>query len=165
MSKRIAAGSRPSRKRRKAGASYASIDIDGTDGFSGKVEDVRVWSVTTSEATGRVSATRKTHRHVYESPPEPLREEPSTVEESIITPVYPEPGELPLAKSVAKRRRVRIVKENDSVSLTNPSNQPNTHVPIDKDGRLAFLPSGRVGRGSSQGWLGRLEQPGALCKL
>lgn len=115
MSKRNATGPQLSRKRKKAGASYARIDLDALSAPAGKVEDIRVWGVSMSETTGRISATRRDHKHVYESSTEPLHKEPLTPED-ISPPADPEPSELPPAKSVTKRKRVRVRKENDSVS-------------------------------------------------
>ena len=108
MSKHNTTGSRPPRKRRKGGGSYATIDLDAPDGASQEAEDVRVWNISMSEKTGRVSATRKSHKHFFGSLRGGLCEEPETH-------VDPEPNELPLEKSVAKCKRVRAVKENDSV--------------------------------------------------
>ena len=165
MSKRSAVDSRPLRKRKKAGASYASISIDGPNGRAVKVEDIRVWNVSTSEATGRVSATRRTHKHLYESLPVPSCEEPPGVK-SIADLADPEPSEPPPAEPVAKRKRVRAAKENDSVSSTpTHSIKQNNHTLVDEDGRLAPLLSDRVGRVASQGRLGGLECPRNLCNL
>jgi len=114
MSKRTVTSSRQSRKRKKAGVSYSVVDLDESPD---KTEDIRVWDVTMSATSGRVSATRKNYQHFYESPQEPLHEEPPTVED-IAAPADPEPNELPPAESVVKRRRIRAVKENDSVCST-----------------------------------------------
>ena len=113
MSKRNTTGSRPSRKRRK-GANYTAIDLDAPDD-SLEVEDIRVWAISTSETTGRASATRRNYKHFLRSSLEPLREEILTPEHSDV-PADSESNELLPAKSNAKRRRVRTVKENDSVS-------------------------------------------------
>lgn len=124
MSKRNAADSRLARKRRKEGVSHAVVDLDAMTGRSERVEPIRVWNITTSGTTGRVSGTRKILNHVYESSPGPSREESreESHEESpfvgdIGTPAETEPS-VPLPKkSTTKRRRVRVAKENDSVSL------------------------------------------------
>ena len=117
MSKRNAASSRLSRKRRKAGVSYGTIDLDAVNARPNKVEEIRVWKMVTSEKTGRVSGTRRNYQHTYENSPEFLREEPPPVEDTNI-PADPGPSELPQAGSAAKRKRARTVKENDSVSST-----------------------------------------------
>jgi len=116
MAKRNAGSSQSSRKRRKAGASYSKVDADASS--PDEAEDIRVWNITTSETTGRVFGKRKTHRHLHEDPVEPLHEEPPTVEE-IDASADPEPSDPPPAKVAAKgkRKRVRVIKENDSVSF------------------------------------------------
>lgn len=119
MSKRTVTSSRQSRKRKRAGVSYSVVDLDESPD---KTEDIRVWDVTMSTTSGRVSATRKNYQHSYASPQEPLHEEPLHEEpptaKDIVAPADPEPNELPPAESVAKRKRVRAVKENDSVCST-----------------------------------------------
>ena len=113
MSKRNTVGSRQSRKRRKAGASYATTELDAPD--QDEVENIRIWEITRSETNGRVSATRRNHQHSYRSSPELLCEgHPST---TTIEDIAPEDLEESVAKSAKKRKRVRIVKENDSVSF------------------------------------------------
>lgn len=148
MSKRNATSSRASRKRRKSG--YASLDFDALNESKReskhKVEEIRVWNVTASGTNGRVSATRKNRQLIYESLPEPSREEAVPVGESIATPADPEPSEPPPAKSVAKRRRVRITKENDSVSSVSTLLTKLLITHTDEDGRLAHSPFDHVGR-------------------
>jgi hypothetical protein len=117
MPKRNVSDSGAGRKRRKAEGSYAAINFDASNRRKSKVEEVRVWNVTASDTNGRVSATRKNHQLVYESPLEPPDEECPSDEESIPIPADPEPSELPPAKAVAKSRRVQVAKENDSVSF------------------------------------------------
>jgi hypothetical protein len=114
MSKRNAAGSRLARKRRKAGVSHAAIDLDASD--EDKVENIRVWNVTKSETTGRVSGTRRNFQHVYKSSPEPLGEETSPVEDTGV-PADPYPTKQPSPMPATKRKQVRVTKENDSVSF------------------------------------------------
>ena len=116
MSKRSASEYRLARKRKKDGASYASVDLDALVRRGKKVEDISVWDVSMSEKTGRITASRKNYRHVYQSPPEPLHEDPPTdIREEITAPVDPGPGELP-PRLVAKHKRARV-RENDSVSF------------------------------------------------
>lgn len=114
MSKRNTTGTGSSRKRRKGRISHSTRDLDALVAAPEKVEDVRVWNMTVSETTGRVSGTRKTHQYIYQSPPVPLCEEPPVVG-AIDASADPEPTEPPPAKSTGRRKRVRIVKENDSV--------------------------------------------------
>ena len=113
MTKRNTADPRPSRKKRK-GASYAAIDLDAPDDLQ-EVENIRVWNISTSARSGRASATRKNHKHFSSSSLKPLPEEILTVEHSDV-PADSESKQLSLAKSGTKRKRIRIVKENDSVS-------------------------------------------------
>jgi len=116
MSKRSASEYRLSRKRKKDGASYASVDLDALVRRGKKVEDIRVWDVSMSEKTGRTTASRKTYRHVYQSQPEPLHEDPpADICEEITAPGDPGPGKPP-PRLVAKRRKRARVRENDSVS-------------------------------------------------
>ena len=114
MSKRNAGEYQRSRKRKKEG--YGKVDLDALVQRRDKVEDIRVWDVAMSETTGRVSGSRKTHHHVYESSPESHEEPPAEV----TAPTDPESSELPPPASAAKpkRVRIRIMKENDSVSFT-----------------------------------------------
>ena len=95
--------------------SYASLDLDVSDEHSDQVEDIRVWDITASGATGHISATRKTHQHFCKSSLEPSHKGSPAVDD-IGAPADLEPNELPPAESVAKRKRAKIVKENDSVS-------------------------------------------------
>lgn len=136
MLKRPAKGPKTARKKKKGNSTYALSSLDPSDDDEDKVavEDVRVWDISTSEKTGRMTASRKTLKHYsLVSPPE----EPSTskelggVEEN---PSAEDPGnladsEIPLetaGKPKRKRKRVRVVKENDSVSesLVSPPLQP-----------------------------------------
>jgi len=117
MSKRNAKEHRQSWKRKKEGASYASVDLDALTQRREKVEDIRVWSMTMSEMTGHVTASRKNCQHIYEVPPGLLHKmPPSDAGEEIATPADPELSEPLPPASVAKRKRVRVTKENDSVS-------------------------------------------------
>lgn len=124
MSKRNAADSRQARKRRKEGSAHATVDLDALTGRSEKVETIRVWDMSASETTGRVSGTRKNLNYVYESSPGPSRQEShqesrqeSPIVGDIGAPAGTEPSDPPPKKSATKRKRVRIAKENDSVSL------------------------------------------------
>lgn len=124
MSKRYIVGSSRSRKKRK-GSSYASVDLDLPDEHHDKVEMIRVWDVTASKSTGRLSGTRKTHRHVNKGVSKPSRKETTPVVEDVGGPADYEPSEHPPAKPVPKRRRKKATKENDSVSNEQiPSSEP-----------------------------------------
>lgn len=115
MSKRSASEYRLSRKRKKDRASYASVDLNALVRRGKKTEDISVWDMSVSEKTGRITASRKNYRHVYQSPQEPLHEDPpANICEEITAPGDPGLGELS-PKLVVKRKRVRV-RENDSVS-------------------------------------------------
>jgi hypothetical protein len=125
MSKRSATTGQSSRKRKKGGVSYSIVNVDSLVGKPSR-EDVRVWNVTRSETTGRISATRKNHRHLRTDRLESLPEgQPSVViAEDTSIPTELEQHEGPSPKPVAKRKKRKITKENDSVStvltLTKP---------------------------------------------
>ena len=110
MSKRRVTGTSRSRKKRKE-SGYTSVDLDLSDEHLGEVEVIRVWDVGTSKTTGRISATRKAHQHVGLS--KPTREEPTLTDADVGIPADPESPTRP----VAKRKKVRTAKENDSVSI------------------------------------------------
>ena len=99
------------------GVSYSTIDLDAVNARPNKVEEICVWKMVMSEKTGRVSGTRRNYQHTYENSPEFLRKEPPPIKDTNI-PVDPGPSELPQAGSAVKRKRVRTMKENDSVSST-----------------------------------------------
>ena len=127
MSKRNGEGYRLPRKKRKAGVSYARVDLDVSEESLERVEHIRVWNITKSETNGRVSATRKNYQHFYTSPLDSPHEDPPAVEE--IAPESPEPR---AAESITKQKRVRAVKENDSVSCIPPMlmSQPRYMITI-----------------------------------
>ena len=164
MSKCHTVGSLRSRKKRK-GSSYASIDLDLPDERPAEVEIIRVWDVTASKLTGRISSTRKTHRHVNESMSKPSRKETTPVVEDISGPADYEPSEQPPTKPVPKRRRKKATKENDSVSNVQiPSSEPIFMLADENDG-LAFVRVNHFGRIASQGWFGRFHGPRTLRKV
>lgn len=110
-------GSQPRKK--KGRASYAVVDLDSADKPKKESENIRVWNISKSETTGRVSAMRKNHKHAYARLPKPLFEEFTTIEDSD-APANVEQSEQQQTKSGTKRKRVRTkaVKDNDSVSST-----------------------------------------------
>ena len=109
MSKRH--GAAPSRSRKKRKENYSSVDLD-QDEHPGKVETIRVWDIVASKTTGRVSATRKIHRHVNEGAAKPTYEEPTPAVEDVGNPAE---HELP-TKPATKHKREKTTKQNDSVS-------------------------------------------------
>jgi len=96
-------------------------NIDASSDRPPEVETVRVWNLSRSETTGRVIGTRKAHQHLHEGTSESPREEEPSTGEDFSVPTDQEPSEQPAAKPAAKRKRVRIRKENDSVSLIDTS--------------------------------------------
>jgi len=127
MLKRRTSGPKTVRKKKKGNTTYAFTSLDPPN-KKPVVEDIRVWNISTSETTGRITANRRTLKHYHQAPPS-LPEEPSTskepggVEEAADVE---EPGNLADSESPSKivrkrrpkRKRVRAVKENDSVSET-----------------------------------------------
>ena len=109
-----------------------------------------------SETTGRVTASRKNCQHVYEIPPGLLHKmSPSDAGEEIAAPADPELSESLPPASVAKYKRVRVTKENDSVSsVPTLFNQSDNHTSTDKDGRLARVSFDYARRIASEGRLG-----------
>jgi len=130
MLKRQTSGPKTARKKKKGNATYTLSSVDSPDEKLA-VEDVRVWSISTSEKTGRITASRRTLKHYHV--PQSLPGEPSTskkpggaeevadVEETGVLADSESSAEM-AGKRRPKRKRVRVVKENDSVSelLTSP---------------------------------------------
>lgn len=114
MSKRHGTGTSRPRKKKK-GLSYGSVDLD-LDEPSGEVEIIRVWDVAASKTTGRVSATRRSHRHVNEGVVKPILEEPIPATEDIGIAPDPERSEPP--PKPATKPKEKPAKRNDSVSST-----------------------------------------------
>jgi hypothetical protein len=149
MLKRRATAPKVPRKRKKAGASYKINSLNVPIDSKTTVEDVRVWDVSTSGRTGRVSASRRIVKHCHQDPSEPG---PSTskgdeegeevdVEEAGTLADSETPPEV--VKRHKKQRRARAAKENDSVSgpLT-PISLSLTLAFTDQDGTVASAPPG-----------------------
>ena len=125
MLKRQASGLKPARKKKKGNATYTVTSLDPAPKDKMAVENVRVWNMSISEATGRIGGTRKTRKHYRQVSPGPSGE-PSTSERpggAEGTADLEDPGvfadsESPpeVVKQRPKRKRVRVVKQNDSVS-------------------------------------------------
>ena len=112
MSKRHAAGQpRPRKKNKRSG--YASVDLDPPDERPDEVEFIRVWDVTASKTTGRISATRTTHLHVSEGVSKLTHEEPTPTIEDVSVPADHEPNKQPPTKLAKKRGRRKKAKENN----------------------------------------------------
>ena len=152
MLKRPANDPKRVRKKKKGNASYTLSSLDPTPEEKMVVEDVRVWNISISETTGRVRGTRKTYRHHHQispsSPEEPpTGEEPGAAED---TASFEDPGNLgdselsPVTanKQRPKRKRVRVLKENDSVSVNHRSYSLGSLAFPDKDATVAPISPG-----------------------
>lgn len=129
MLKRPANDPKRARKKKKGNASYTSSSLDPTPEEKMVVEDVRIWNTSISEKTGRIRGTRKTHHHFHQpspSPPEGLSmgegsgwvedtagaEDSGHLADSELPPVTTD-------KRRPKRKRVKTLKQNDSVSVNH----------------------------------------------
>lgn len=123
MLKRQAAAPKRVRKKRRGGTSFTISSLDPTNDDKMLAEDIRVWEVSTSQRTGRVSASRRTIKHYHEAVNQP--DQPSASKESgehgesnadeagILTDAENSPE---MVKSHEKRRRTKVAKQNNSVS-------------------------------------------------
>lgn len=125
MLKRRTNGPRIARKRKKGNATYTLSSLDPTSEDDLPTEDVRVWNISASEKTGRVMASRKTLKHyrqvIPSSPEEPSTStKPGGVEETADVEDTGVLADSEFSKPVKikrpKKKRVRVFKENDSVS-------------------------------------------------
>ena len=123
MLKRWTDAPKAPRKKKKGNATYALSSLDPASEDDTTVEDVRVWNISTSETTGCVMASRrnlKHYRQVVPCPPEVLLMRKGGVEECADAEdagvLADSEDREPVKKQRPKRKRVRITKENDSVS-------------------------------------------------
>lgn len=123
MLKRPASRRGTGRKKKKGNATYEISSIDSSDDEKMDIEDVRAWDISTSVNTGRMNARRKTLKHYSEMlPPEvpSASQEPGRVEAASVEDTGSladtETSRKTTKKQRPKRKRVRTVKENDSVS-------------------------------------------------
>lgn len=125
MLKRPKGVAKASRKRRKGNTTYQTSTLDPIDDDKSVVEDIRVWDVSTSEKTGRVTAKRRTLKHHSQVSSNLHNElltnekpggdaEATSVEETGIL-ADTEFSEM-VDKPRPKRKRAKVAKENDSVS-------------------------------------------------
>jgi len=118
MLKRQASGPTKVRKRKKGNATYSMGSLDPSEDERMVVEDVRMWDISTSKTTGRVTANRRTLKHYSQGGSvgrEPREiEEVANMEDTGILADSESPPESDEKKRV-KRKRVRVAKENDSV--------------------------------------------------
>jgi hypothetical protein len=124
MSKRQTSNPGTVRKKRKGNTMWKTSSLNPSDDEKMTAEDVRVWDISTSENTGHMTARRKNLKHYSKALPP---EGPSTrwkqgevgevacVEDAGIL-ADSETVPHTTYKQRQKRKRVRTVKENDSVS-------------------------------------------------
>lgn len=136
MSKRQASNPKAVRKKKKGNTTYKISSLDPSDDEKMAVEDLRVWDISTSENTGRMTAKRRILKHYSKGLPP---EEPSRSQkyEEVKEVAYAEDAGI-LADSETspettdkqrpKRKRVRVIKENDSVSELLVSPPPLTYL-------------------------------------
>jgi hypothetical protein len=124
MVKRQANDPKATRKRKKGNTSYKFFSHDSSDDEKVVVEDSHVWDVSTSDKTGRITAKKRISKHYSNVllPEEPSTsqkqgriEEATNVEDVGILADSEGPHETTDKKLRRKRKRVRVVKENDSV--------------------------------------------------
>ena len=124
MLKRPATTQKATRKRRKGGTTYPVTKFDLPQDNKAVEESVRVWDVSTSGRTGRVSASKRTIKHHHQALNE-LKELPMSKQAEMGEEVdAEEAGTLvdPDAPANAEERHgkksAKVNKENDSVSET-----------------------------------------------
>ena len=124
MLKRRTPGPKAARKRKKGNTTYSIGSLDPPIDDKKAVEHIRVWDVSTSENTGRISANRRTVKHYRSVSPSQL-EEPSTSKgpggneggDAEDAGILGDSESLPgMAKKRPKRKSTKAFKENDSVS-------------------------------------------------
>ena len=123
MLKRQTAPPKGPRKRKRGSTSYTIGSLDSPEDKGTTVENIRIWDISTSERTGRVSASRRSIKHYQEAPSE-LEEPPSSKEnEEVGGASIEEAGNLADSESfpeaVQRRqtgKRAKANKKNDSVS-------------------------------------------------
>ena len=129
--KRQATDSKTVRKKKRGRTTCKISSLDPSDDKKVATEDVRVWNISTSENTGRITARRKVLKH-YSTVPPPEQPSMSQKQVEVNEVAYVEDTGIladsetppkPTGKQRRKRKRVRVVKENDSVSesLVSPS--------------------------------------------
>lgn len=123
MLKRRAAPSKTARKRKKGGTTYAVSSLDPPDDDKVVVEAISIWDISTSGRTGRLSARRRTVEHHHETLERPGNPSTSKGSEGGKEDIVEDAGTLAdsefhpeIPKNRKKKKRVRVTKENDSVS-------------------------------------------------
>ena len=133
MLKRQNTAPKPARKRKKGNTTYQISSLDPPVNDKISVEELRVWDVSTSETTGRITGKRRTLKHYHQVSPSVLEESPTRkipegsedVENDEDTGVLTdsEPPQELVNKRRSKRKRANVSKENDSVG------KPSTSLP------------------------------------
>jgi len=163
MLKRPANDPKRVRKKKKGNASYTSSSMDPTPEEKVAVEDVRVWNMSISEKTGRIRGTRKTHKHFHQPPPSPPGGPPTgegsggaeDTRETEDTGHLAD-SELPPAttkKQRPKRKRVKSLKQNDSVRVNHQFHSLGSLAFSDNDGAVAPVLPSCSRRGDPSRWL------------
>ena len=120
MLKRPATTQKATRKRRKGGTTYSVTKLDLQDNKT--VENIRVWDVSTSGRTGRVSASRRTVEHCHQDLSEPegpaTSNQPEVVEEINVEEAgtLADPDAPADAEESREKKPTKANKDNDSVS-------------------------------------------------
>ena len=95
--------------------------LDPSDDEKAVVEDIRVWEVSASNKTGRVTASRTTLKHHQRASPTlpkvtPVTKRPEVTDiDDVGALTDSESPPKMVKKKRRKRKRVRVHKENDSV--------------------------------------------------
>lgn len=124
MLKRQTAAHKTVRKRKKGNTTYSIGSLDPPVDNKTIVEEIRAWDVSTSQRTGRVSASRRTIKHYHQVSPselensltskQPEEHEDANIEEVGILTDPESPPEI--SSKHPKPKRPKAPKENDSVS-------------------------------------------------
>ena len=131
MLKRQNAAPKPARKRKKGNTTYQVSSLDPPVNDKIVVEELRVWDVSTSETTGRITGKRRTLKHYHQVSPNLLEEPPASkipegsedvenVEDTGVLADSEPPQEL-VNKRRSKRKRANVSRENDSVGKPSTS--------------------------------------------
>lgn len=121
MLKRRASGNRSTRRKKKGNVAYSFSSLDPSDDENTVVENVRIWDISASEKTGRMTATRRTLKHHSGvlPPGEPSTSQRVEKVAGVEDSAFLADSETPLKAAGnhrPKRKRIRVVKENDSAS-------------------------------------------------
>ena len=126
MLKCQASGPKTTRKKKKGNMTYSVSSFNTTPKDKRAVEDICVWNISTSEKTGRITGSRRNLKHYRQVSPGPPEgpstsgkpggfEETASEEDTGILADSESPSKV-LNKPCPKWKRVRTLKENDSVS-------------------------------------------------